>query len=164
MGSSFPSSILGRNFSPAQIPELPGMGGERRNIFLTVPWKDSVVLCCIPAGNHRASTRQTPDSTRCSSSDGNKIPAQSSALVPRPFHGVTVGWKPPSAEPRPVPGNLQRCWSQQRNAQLSPHCQSCCQHCLCHSTTHSMARAWRRLQTPPFILVSLFSCLLEDFS
>lgn len=34
------------------------MGGESRNTFFTLHWKDSVVLCCIPAGNHRASTRQ----------------------------------------------------------------------------------------------------------
>lgn len=52
VGNSSPSSFLGRNFSPEQITELPGMGGEPRNIFLTLHWKDSAVqLCCIPAGN-----------------------------------------------------------------------------------------------------------------
>lgn len=52
VGNSSPSSFLGRSFSPEQITELPGMGGEPRNIFLTLHRKDSAVqLCCIPAGN-----------------------------------------------------------------------------------------------------------------
>lgn len=123
------------------------MGGESRNTFFTLHWKDGVVLCCIPAGNHRASTRQK----HLTAHGAAALMATKYLFTELCFSVSTIPWGhcgvgASLGQPRHVLGNVQRCWSGTHSSVPSVQ-------------THSMARA---PQKPPFTFGSLFFCLLED--
>lgn len=120
----------------------------------------------------------------CSRSDGNQTPYLITDLWINHSMGSLWGWKPPSAEPRPIPG---RQWGSP--AVLEPAVAHTAQHprvpaakAKATPSTAAVSTAWataehtawpghprpslpwRSLQTLPFPFGSLFSCFLEELS
>lgn len=109
-------------------------------------------MCC--AVFQQGTTEQTPDSTRCSSSDGTKIPVHRALLwcLSLPWGHCGVG--APQGQPRPVLGNAQRCWSQQGHTGLSQGKDNpSALPVPVQNTPHGITA---RPQTPPFTSGSLF--------